>query len=428
MILNAYDNFALQLYWEGTKNFENKPVEVQNFIRKFFGKYQISVICEPEYTKDDRDRRIQYILGASNLEGLIEFKSVDQIRQDVRKSMDADIRLITGMSEERVPPPETMLRQPQAVMGMGDGDEYERDIQREVRDSVDGLYEYDEFGKPRTSNQREQLLSQDDVKTRAQYVDKNTEMIMAMIKKSNEDVMMAFQNMAMVMESKSMIQDTGTQLDGTRMTEMLKLNRKMFDQVQNLHHASLGGQSWDNVTLKDIPGWLKIKLVAGMKRIAIGAVTFPFKGPAMVINGFLITPLKLVAKRTNKIIEILQELWGWTIVVMVIAGTVVFMTSPTYASQRQNLSAYMNVINYVPVDIISEPTKKTIQILWESVPGQQLFFESLDLLKTSFGYIPGIIMGWFSTMTSFMVSQLKAVMTEAISQMTSGGIMKSIFG
>ena len=70
----------------------------------------------------------------------------------------------------------------------------------------------------------------------------------------------------------------------------------------------------------------------GLKKLIMRAFNFL---PFTIINGVLIKPLRLVVRDIIQIFEILQELWGWAIIGILIASVWVIINNPKYGRAKQ---------------------------------------------------------------------------------------------
>jgi hypothetical protein len=391
MNLNRYDYFAFIIFWEGTKNFKDKSKAEQQFLRKFFAKYQIAVLSESSYNRPDKQERIAYIRKQA---GIVE--------EDILRLLEEDIQLLSGAGIESIPELADI-----SVMGMGDEDKLDKpDIHRAVDDF---------YAKSRTSSDREELLKEHNVKTRAEFNELLSQRVLALHEQFLHDTRQALNLQLEALQQSSLISDTKTQLDGSALIESVNATKAIQADVAKLVNISLGGQNWDDVKLRDLPKWFRIKLVSGLKRLAVSTLMLPLTGPVAIINGVIIEPLRLVGKRVDSVLKILQELWGWTMVGFCIAGVVVIVQHPDYDKERQAIyEAYATAINYIPVDYIISPTNETIKILWGAVPGQKFFFDVLDVMYVSMSVVPMLVVRWVTYLVQNLAIFLKSVIVEAV--------------
>jgi len=405
--LTHYDYLALQVYWEGTKNFSSRTPLEQSFLTNFFYKYQVLVLSEDDYRRDDKVDRIEYILSnmtdISLSYGKIDSGSIPSLRKAIIKSFNNDIFILTNLSKKQIP------EQPQkisntlgpevAVMGM-----MKQEHNKEIRKAIENEY------KSLSKDARTQLFEELDVKTKKEAVDR----IDYMVRRQEIALDTALQNQ-LDKEEKLAIRDTNTQLDGESLIEGIKVTKQVQKDVVKLLEKTLGGQSWDQVTLKELPKWFKMKVISGIKRLAITTVLLPIKGPTALINGVVITPLKIVYEDITSLTRILQRIMGWTMVCFMIAGICVVMYNPEYDDTRKRIiELYSTGMEYVPATIF-EPTKKTVQILLQAVPGQKFFADVFELMKNFAVQIPGYIIGWFGVLFQALMTAIKDVITSAVS-------------
>ena len=99
-----------------------------------------------------------------------------------------------------------------------------------------------------------------------------------------------------------------------------------------------------------------------------------------------------------------------------VAGVWVIMYHPDYDQQRQKIfETYATAMEYLPVQLL-EPTRQTVQVLWEMAPGQKFFLDVIQVLKNFLIATPGVLINWFSLLLQAFISQIKAVLTQAIAE------------
>lgn len=432
--LNKYDTFALEVYWEGTKNFDKKPQIVQSFLRKFFSKYQIAVLCEEGYTRDDRMDRIQYILNNTpGLSSLLPLSSVEEMRDTVKKLLDDDIKIISGMTEERIPPPQVAYVAPQAVMGFDDEDDEDslkREKEREIRYLLGLDLDRKPDGRARTSEEKQQVYKEEGVSTRNEHIEKKMDLVIRMLQRMDEENSKRQADIARTLEEKSTVHDSGSQLDGDSLIKMEKINKKMLKEIVDLNEKTLGGQSWDTVSLKDIPGWLKLNMVAGLKRMAIATMYLPLTGPTFLVNRIIVRPLKASFKQIGSVYNIIETIWGFCLIGIVVGGTLLIFTSDKYDAERRNIYALYDTFNtYVPVSIIIEPSKKTLQVMWDYFPLQKILPDILDLFKQYLYQFGNILVGWFKDLITYIFKDIAVAIAKEVVTQTPvvGGLFSKLF-
>lgn len=413
--LTTYDYLAFQIFWEGTRKFSTRTDIEKKFLSNFMYKYQIMVLCEEEYSRPDKEGRVRHILshlGDTNLAGL----GLDRISEEISLSFKSDLDLLLGSSvNESVA--NTPL--PVAVMGMGDDDDLPP-TPRRAKDEVVRTYTHDEKGVTRNKSARQQLLEDHEVKTKDEYIQKQISQIQSTLDDFSRQTSMALRIQYEALSRK--IEGTNTQLDGVDILDHIQTTREMDRKVEKLIDLTMGGKDWSEVRLKDIPKFLKIKFTAGLKRVAVETVLFPvWTGPKAIVNGMVITPLKLVAKRVNSLLQIVQEIWGWAMIGFLIGGVWVIMYHPEYDEQRQKLyETYATGIQYIPVSLL-EPSKQTFQFIMDAVPGKKFFQDVLEVMSSFLSKVPGVVLEWFWNILQAFLASAKQFLVEAVNNAVSAG-------
>jgi hypothetical protein len=413
MKIESYDVVSTIIFWEGTRNIEQRTFEEQEFIQNVLYKYQIKVLEEPGYGRDDKQERINHI--KKNLTG-----------RYVNTSFDDDLRVISGLDRESI----KFKIKETVVMGIGTPPTPRKP--RNLDKIIKRSYTHDEEGKVRTSNDREMLLRDElrniggelkDMKTESKteinvqtYMDAMEGRIMNFLETSTKETANA---MALQFERmNSTITGTNTQLDGLDTVEQVKATKQIQKDVEKLITLTEGGKSWNEVSFKDLPKWFKTRVVIGFKSLALSSVLLPiWTGPKAVINGTVITPLKLVGKRVNSLISIIQEIWGWTLVGFCICGVWVVYSSPEYEQERLKIfELYATSMEYLEVIPVLEPSKRTARILWEHAPGKKFFTDVVNVMSAWLLSVPGYVLGWAKDLLLFIASHIKNVMLDTVNE------------
>lgn len=406
-ILN-YDYLAFQVFWEGTKNFSKRSKAEQTFIKNLLTKYQILVLTEDGYKRSDKAKRVQDLASSIG----IEYSS--EIRQIVMTSFFKDIDFLLDQTIEKTEENITFLPEI-AVMGMFDPEVEDKKRKRaiEIKKQVLLTYTHDEKGKVRTNEEREKFLIENEVKTKQEYLEKKVDSLEDLLRKQNE----MFLDMMKFMDQKAgEIKGTDTQLDGERILNTLEIRtRRQQLDMQNLLDLTQGGKNWSQIALRDLPRFFTNELIAGLKRRAISCVTMPLWGPMAIIDFFVVTPLKMVVADVKYISNGIQHLIGWGIVGICIANIYFIYTEETYEEERRELyELYATIKETVPVKILYDTTKNTIDILWSHVPGSVFFARFLKLMSNQLQKFPGVVYEWMKSIIAYVIGVMKDLVTETL--------------
>lgn len=423
--LTNYDYIAFQIYWEGTKKLNQDSRDPYYiFMRSFFSKYQILVLTEPGYRRDDQMNRIHLIIkNTPELKGKINMTNSTTIRNSTENLFNQDLRIILGKGV-KAPFREKRYRVlTEAVMGVNGNKEQEKIDKKIASKAARYYYSRTIKGKTRSRNDRDNLIKQasaelnnsssslSDSKEKLsaeQYQRLMADRGYAAIQQLNDDVRMAMNVQLEHLRRQTEIVETKTQMDGDKGIEVLDTTKKMQKDMRKLLDATQGGQDWSQISVGDLPRWFKNKCIAGMKRVAIGTVTFPLWGPVAIINGTVVRPLKLVKKRVGQFMDIIQEIWGWMLVAMFIGGVWVIMYHPDYGEERKQIvDWYDSATTYIPVWFFQNPVNKTFKILWKVMPGQQFLKDVGYVVGQFLLSIPKILIGWFASLLSFFAEIIK---------------------
>lgn len=406
-ILN-YDYLAFQVFWEGTKNFSKRSQAEQTFIKNFLTKYQILVITEDGYKRFDKAKRVQ------DLSSSIGIEYSENIRQVVMTSFFKDIDFLLDQTIEKKEENISFLPEI-AVMGMFDPEVEDEKRKRkiEIKKQVLLTYTHDEKGKVRTNEDREKFLIENEVKTKQEYLEKKVDSLENLLRRQND----MFLDMMKFMDDKvGKIQGTDTQLDGERMLNRVLIETKKQKQdMRKLLDITQGGKNWSHIALRDLPRFFMNELIAGLKTYAISCVTMPLWGPMAIIDFFVVTPLKMVVADVKYISNAIQHLIGWGIVCICIANIYFIYTEETYEEERRELyELYATIKETVPVKILYDTTKNTIDILWSHVPGSIFFSRFLNLMTNQLQKLPGVVYEWMKSLIAYVVGVMKDLITETL--------------
>lgn len=416
--LRNYDYLALQVYWEGTKNFNSRTSIEQVFIKQFLAKYQILVLTEDQYKREDKMKRIIDLNKEIRIIKSNSF-SIDEIRHTTMNSFFRDIDLITGENVNKKE--ETILNDLKdsltgiAVMGMKDP-EKEDELRRQdiaIKKEVLLSYTHDEKGKVRTNEEREKFLIQNELKTKQEYLEKEFRTVKAVLSKQHD---MLLDMMRFMDEKLGSVNGTGTQMDGDRiMNTVLMETRKQKIEMAKLLDMTQGGKNWSEIPLTDLPRFFKLQLVVGMKKLAIGFVTFPVKGPMALINFFVVGSVKAVVDDVKSVGKIIQHVIGWSMVCMCIVNTYLIYCDPEFEEERREIyDLYATVKESIPVAIVYNPIKNTAELLWSKVPGSIFFERVLKLMSSQLQKVPGIMYEWFKSIIVYALTAMKELLTETL--------------
>jgi hypothetical protein len=419
--LTQYDYLAFQVYWN-LKNLKQKSPQEQQFLRSFFSKYQILVISEAAYTRDDQISRIQHIV--KNTPDLtLTGNTISEIRSNTMALFNTDLRVLTGLPQEQFPMDarNVNLAETSGMFAMNGGTGVTEEMKLLTVKAVQNDF------RQRTESERKQLLQSEAQRQNTEFVSSEqfiriqSERMYALLNQFTADTSTALNLQLESMENRIVVTETKTQLDNNSLVEQVEATKAVQHDIRRLINQTQMGQSWENIPLKDMPKWLKSKCVAGLKRLAITTVMLPIRGPAAIINNLIVQPLQIVIEDIGYLKKWLQRVLGWTMVVFVIAGVAVFINHPDYENGRQQLKeAYGTVIDYIPVKIVSEPTRQTVSILWSRVPGQKFFLDVTDVMKGWAYAVPGLLLNWFSIVLSSLTAFMKEVIINSVKDWWQG--------
>ena len=412
--LSNYDYIATYIFWEGTKRFEQKSKEEQAFLTNFFHKYHILVLTEPTYKRTDKLSRIKHILSQS-----VEFQSlksvpITQLRTKVMDMFNSDLFILTNQKQNNIGqkfkiPPQKEIS---AMFGVKGPSGVPPELRKRVRDEAK-LQQQELLEEER----KELFVKPSNVKQVDQF--QMFEILLGRIEnmetRITRNITEAFAVQFEQLENSATIRETNTDLDGESGIETVKLKNldKKLDKVIEL---SNGGQSWDNVALKDLPKWLKLKIVAGFKRLTLTTLLIPvYYGPKAIINATVIKPVKLAFSDYNKFLETVQRIWGHIIVGFFIAGVWVVVFSPNWEQERQEFYAsFAQTVEYIPVDLLA-PSKATVEILFKAMPGQEFIAEVLTVMRHFITSVPNYFLGWAKELFSSLLTHIQNTASDMMS-------------
>jgi hypothetical protein len=414
--MDNYDHIAAHIFWEGSRNFSSRSKQEQHFLTSFFDKYQLLVITEKTYQNKDQDSRIKEIIGRNDSlrTAMQNIRGISEIHAKAEELFNKDLSIIMGREHQVSEKLFSNIRV--SVMGMIRVPQTEGSpvaIRRRIGKVV---------GPKETSAIRQALFegrSEGRGEGRSESKD-----VMKMLA-SAMDTLYSRQAESFVEQAKHFenvkIDSTHTALDGKNMVQGIE---KLDSKLETILRHSEAGRKWENVPWKEIltVKWLSNSIVSGVKNIAIYSVTMPlYHGPKAVISQTIIVPIKLVAKDIVSFKEIFQRIWGWTMVAFCIAGVWVLVADPDYEQQRTEFfDKYNTAIQYIPVDVIVAPTKKTMEFVMSIIPGQ-VFFGKVAMVMGNFARDSlYATVGWFQSAIALAFSSMKDAMVSAMAAWWSG--------
>jgi len=408
--LYPYDHIATHIFWEGSRNFTSRSKHEQNFLTSFFDKYQILVLTEKTYKNKDQLNRIKEIVARNvTLSGEVKGENIEDIHSKAEELFNKDLSIIMG--NDKVIPDKWSTNIQTAVMAMIRTPSVDRQQLPAIRKRVNSVMDRKE-----TESVRQELFGG--------RTDSNVQNLREMVA-AGMDELYRRQSESFIEQAKHFenvkFQGTQTAMDGQNVIQgMERMDSKLSQILQN----SEAGRKWENVTWKEVltVKWLSKSIVNGVKNTAIYAVAIPlYYGPKAVVTETVIVPLKLVIKDVISLKEVIQRIWGWAMIGFCIAGVWVLVSDPDYEQQRTEwYDRYNTAIEYIPVDVLMEPTRKTIQIVFTSIPGKVFFGKVAVVIGNFVKNSLFSVMAWFQGAIAVVFSTIKDTMIAAVASWWSG--------
>lgn len=439
-ILN-YDYLAFQVYWEASKNFTKKSKIEQSFLNEFFYKYQILVITEDNYKRKDLKDRLKDIGKNSFLLKEMVSGSISDIRKKAFSSFNTDILFLIKEKKEKKYEKQRILRDLSVpVMGFKglDGTPSPYDDDEDDYDDIATFIPKKDVIKKDTikiiNKDKEkvlkEILKEEDVKKPVTIEEKRTKLISEQLsnkEENKEQILLKNQKeerlenleksvnkIEKMLESyfehlaSKEIKNTGTSIDGS---ELIKIQKKTGKDIIHLLEISKGGQKWDEVALKDIPDWLKIQFISGLKRLALTTIKIPLALPKALINGFIIGPMNIVVQDVQYIGKQFQRLIGWGIVCIVIANICFIYYDPEFDNEKQQIyNLYKTFEENIVVKIVITPSVYTAKAIWSFVPGSLFFSRVYKLLEN----VPSYTYEWAKQAIVYTIAATKNMFSEIL--------------
>jgi hypothetical protein len=166
--------------------------------------------------------------------------------------------------------------------------------------------------------------------------------------------------------------------------------------------------NWDRLTWEEIctSKFFKDLIINGLKNMVVLPIKLVlWDGPKFVITSTLIKPFRLTAKRCDNLIEIIQEIWGFTMIICMVAGVLVVMTSDDYKQYRSFYHDYAENTVVTVVDIVTAPTKKTLEMVVANSPVTMKLLDDIGKLLMSQANRAGV---YLYNSSVYMIEQLYA--------------------
>ena len=409
-----YDYLALQVYWDGTRNFESKSQAEQSFLKSFFAKYQILILTEEEYQRDDKKQRIQTL--GQRFPHLLK----GDVRANVMASFHADLNLLMGNRD--LPKREEIVVFPQEQVVMGHGDWTEKEGKEATKQAANDFYETDEKGAKRSSEEKKALLTEFKVKDKKELekaiLDAVTPVLGQFAADMNQAMQIQFEKLG-----QAVYENTKTQLDGLKAVQRIEVqSKKQAEELANQAEMMLSDMRFTNVPFTKMPTWLKVKCVSGLKRLGIMCATLPLGGPAAIINEVVVAPISIVIGDVMMLKRVFQRVLGYVYVGFFIAGVWVVMYHPEYDETRKSIySYYANIDQIIPVkNIVIDPSAGTVKFLWELMPSSIFFKHVTEVLWEFVKTVPGYLLSWSATAVQAVAGVMKQAVIEAVKDWWSG--------
>jgi hypothetical protein len=330
--------------WESSRLSNDLDTEQKKYVRSMLNKYQMYVITESGYRRKDQKSRLQKLAKDTIDISISEYKSASQFHKLLENSINNDLRSLYGVKKTNKNM--SVIKQPTGVSVMGFDNNKNRVKVKFGMTADDG-------SSDRVTNREKRLIKKDiQSQIRRELLGKEKENVnqmdrmMLMMEAMQERMKRQDDMMEAMIQQK--IENTDTQLDGQDSIQLHKVTKTIANDLRNLTDMAKNNQSFDQVSWKDVPEWLKTSFISGLKRTAVGSAMIPFQAVKGIITEFYVKPVTMVAEFYKGKIQFILGHVHWF---FIIGGTIHVYTTSDYESVNEFYNAYGGgIVNKLIVD------------------------------------------------------------------------------
>jgi hypothetical protein len=346
--ISTLDEVVANILWETSRIYDTLDKSEKKFADDLTIKYQIYVITEAGYKRDDKMSRVSLLSSKIGLRIPPKMSPLN-IHDFIEQSINEDLRKISSNNnstkEKTYNPSKISVK-----FGMGEQELQEQTEEKKERKELFGERKEKQelFGE-----RKEKPMSKED-----QIIN-----LISMLQDKLDAQEANFSAKLAAIEHNT-INGTNTQLDGTQLVETYNANKKQTEAIMRLEEHLVGKDHITEVKWSDIPTWVRLQFSKGLKRLAISTVTLPFKCAKSVFVNWVYMPLVITMNwYTTK----LQFLLGHIYWILIIGGVIVLVKN----GEGSLSEIYNKFGGPVIYRVAIQPT--------------------VDFLSTSISYFPGVI-------------------------------------
>lgn len=399
--ITPMDQIMTVFVWESSRMIDGMNKEQKTFVRSMLNKYQMWVITEPGYQRNDQKDRVKHLVGEAKDLYMSEYKSASQFHEIVEISLNNDLRMLSSNpGKER----RETIRQPSGVAVMGfDNDKYRVKFGM-TQEEDDGIGVTRREKRVLKSHIRRQLL---DTEVKTELTNKEMmERMMGMMQIIQEKIDRQDQRMEELVMEVEGISGTNTQMDGQDSMKIHRANREMVNDLKKLTDMHVKGQDITQVAFADLPQWFRNKMVGGLKRTAIGTLKLPYKGVKAILTDWGYKPTVMVCDFwKGKLQFILGHIYWF----FIIGGVIYVYVNSDYQTVNEFYQAYGGeIINRLVIN----PAWTIAKSIADFFPGT---IEILNgILKVMWEKVAMTIWGYAKSIPVFFIVWVKEAVKEAV--------------